>query len=90
MKSNQNQPALAGQNDPSAATSRENLAPAPHKEPASGELAAALCSALVSVTDKQDSERAVVITQKTDGLGFKMYGDIKEFNISRNILKRMI
>lgn len=35
----------SAQNDPSAATSRKNLAPAPYKEPASGELAAAPCSA---------------------------------------------
>lgn len=45
VNSNTKQGMLTGQNDPSAATSLENVAPALHKEPASGELAAAPCSA---------------------------------------------
>lgn len=45
-KVNKKQVSASGEpNDPSAATSRENAAPVPYKEPASGELAAAPCSA---------------------------------------------
>lgn len=44
-KVNQNKVSASGEpNDPSAATSRENIAPALDKEPASGELADAPCS----------------------------------------------
>ena len=46
-------------NDESTATSRENAAPAPHKEPASGELAAALCSA--SLPYKYEPQRVSLV-----------------------------
>ncbi len=65
-ESNQNQAATAGQNAPSAATSRKNLAPAPHKEPASGELAAAPCSAVSGASDKQDFDGIVFFLHKED------------------------
>lgn len=54
-KEHTNQVSASGEpNASSAATSRENAAPALDKEPASGELAAAPCSAGSGASEKQD------------------------------------
>lgn len=77
-ESSQNQPATAGQNAISAATSRENEKPTAVGEQTGGELAAAPCSAS-EVSDKHYCSH--VVPDGYDGLEF--CSDIGRIYISR-------